>query len=150
MARLVSLIAALPQSLGAATVNRFCGSSMTSVHIAAGAIAAGAGEVFICAGVESMSRVPMMGFNPLPNPELHARVPGAYISMGDTAENVARKWEIPGGEQEALAVRSHQRAHAAHEAGNFADEIVAITGVRVTVPPTAASAPTPPWRVWPR
>ena len=128
MARLVSLIAGLPQSLGAATVNRFCGSSMTSVHMAAGAIAAGAGEVFICAGVESMSRVPMMGFNPLPNPELHTRVPGAYMGMGDTAENVACRWEIPRGEQEAFAVRSHQRAHAAHEAGHFADELVAITG----------------------
>ena len=133
MARLVSLIAGLPQSLGAATVNRFCGSSMTSVHIAVGAIAAGAGEVFICAGVESMSRVPMMGFNPLPNPELHARVPGAYMGMGDTAENVARRWEIGRREQEEFAVRSHQRAHAAREAGNFADEIVAITGRKGTV-----------------
>jgi acetyl-CoA acyltransferase len=133
MARLVSLIAGLPQSLGAATVNRFCGSSMTSVHMAVGAIAAGAGEVFVCAGVESMSRVPMMGFNPLPNPELHAREPGAYMGMGDTAENVARRWEIGRGEQEAFAVRSHQRAHAAREAGRFADEIVAITGRKGTV-----------------
>ncbi|HUO53663.1 MAG TPA: acetyl-CoA C-acyltransferase, partial [Rhodoblastus sp.] len=72
VARLVSFLAGLPKSLGAATVNRFCGSSMTSVHMAMGAIAIGAGEVFICAGVESMSRVPMMGFNPLPNPELAA------------------------------------------------------------------------------
>lgn len=133
MARLVSLIAGLPQSLGAATVNRFCGSSMTSVHIAAGAIAAGAGEVFICAGVESMSRVPMMGFNPLPNPELQARMPGAYMSMGDTAENVARRWKITRREQEELAVRSHQRAHAAREAGNFASELVPITTRKGTV-----------------
>lgn len=133
MARLVSLIAGLPQSLGAATVNRFCGSSMTSVHIAAGAIAAGAGEVFICAGVESMSRVPMMGFNPLPNPELQARMPGAYMSMGDTAENVARRWKITRREQEELAVRSHQRAHAAREAGNFAGELVPITTRKGTV-----------------
>ena len=133
MARLVSLMAGLPQSLGAATVNRFCGSSMTSVHMAAGAIAAGAGDVFICAGVESMSRVPMMGFNPLPNPELHARMPGAYMGMGDTAENVARTWEISRGEQEIFAVRSHQRAHAAREAGKFVDEIIAITGRKGTV-----------------
>ena len=66
LARLVSLMAGLPKSLGAATVNRFCGSSMTAAHIAAGAIRMDAGEVFIAAGVESMSRVPMMGFNPLP------------------------------------------------------------------------------------
>jgi acetyl-CoA acyltransferase len=133
IARLVSLIAGLPQSMGAATVNRFCGSSMTSVHIAVGAIAAGAGEAFLCAGVESMSRVPMMGFNPLPNPELHARVPGAYMGMGDTAENVARRWEIGRREQEEFAVRSHERAHVAREAGRFADEIVAITGRKGTV-----------------
>ena len=64
---------------------------MQSIHIAAGAIQLGAGEVFICAGVESMSRVPMMGFNPLPNPALTKEIPAAYIGMGETAENVARK-----------------------------------------------------------
>ena len=70
VARMISFIAGLPISLGAATINRYCGSSMTAVHMAAGAIAMGAGEAFICAGVESMTRVPMMGFNPMPNPEL--------------------------------------------------------------------------------
>src|SRR5271157_1983116 len=100
VARLVSMMAGLPKSLGAATVNRFCGSSMTSVHIAAGAIRMNAGEVFIAAGVESMTRVPMMGFNPLPNPDLIAKEPCAYIGMGDTAENVAAKWEIGRKEQE--------------------------------------------------
>ncbi len=94
MARLVSFLAGLPKSLGAATVNRFCGSSMTAVHMAAGAIATGSGEVFICAGVESMSRVPMMGFNPMPNPELAKKMPAAYMGMGDTAENVAAQWKI--------------------------------------------------------
>jgi acetyl-CoA acyltransferase len=128
VARLISLLAGLPKSLGAVTVNRFCGSSMTSVHIAAGAIQLGAGEAFICAGVESMTRVPMMGFNPLPNPDLYARLPAAYIGMGDTAENVARKWTISRNEQEEFAVRSHQLASAAQSAGKFADEIVPITG----------------------
>jgi acetyl-CoA acyltransferase len=127
LARLVSLMAGLPISLGAATINRFCGSSMTSVHVAAGAIAMGAGEAFICAGVESMSRVPMMGFNPLPNPELAKAMPGAYMGMGDTAENVARRWKIGRKEQEELAVESQRRAAAARDAGKFADEIVAIT-----------------------
>ena len=84
------LLAGLPLSVAGTTVNRFCGSSMQSIHMAAGAIALGAGEVFICAGVESMSRVPMGGFNPMPNPALaKADARSAYIGMGDTAENVA-------------------------------------------------------------
>jgi acetyl-CoA acyltransferase len=124
--RLIGLFAGLPQSVGGMTVNRFCGSSMQSVHIAAGMIQLGAGEVFIAAGVENMSRVPMMGFNPLPNPALNALVPGAYIGMGDTAENVARKWHISRAEQEAFAVRSQQRAAAALHSGYFKDEIVPI------------------------
>ena len=71
------------------TVNRWCGSSMQSIHIAAGAIAMGAGNAFICCGVESMSRVPMNGFNPMPHPKLHEDNPNVYLSMGTTAENVA-------------------------------------------------------------
>ncbi len=128
LARLVSLLAGLPKSLGAATVNRFCGSSMTAAHIAAGAIAMDAGEAFIAGGVESMSRVPMMGFNPLPHPEFAAREPGAYMAMGDTAENVAAKWEVGRAEQEAFSARSQKRAASARESGKFADEIIAIKG----------------------
>jgi len=124
--RLIGLLAGLPQSVGGMTVNRFCGSSMQSVHIAAGMIQLGAGDAFIAAGVESMSRVPMMGFNPLPNPALNALVPGAYIGMGDTAENVAQKWHISRAEQEAFAVRSQRRAAAAQQGGYFKDEIVPI------------------------
>ena len=127
VARMVSLLAGLPISLGAATINRYCGSSMTSVHVAAGAIALGAGEAFICAGVESMTRVPMMGFNPMPNPELNKALPNAYISMGDTVENVATRWKISRLEQEVFAVESHRRAAAARAAGKFKDEIIAIT-----------------------
>ncbi len=123
--RLVALLAGLPQSVAGMTVNRFCGSSMQSVHIAAGQIQLGAGEVFIAAGVESMTRVPMSGFNPLPNPALQAKVP-AYIAMGDTAENVANKWHLSRAEQEAFAVRSQRRAAAAAEAGYFKDELVPI------------------------
>ena len=130
--RLVALLADLPQSVAGMTVNRFCGSSMQSVHIAAGQIQLGAGEVFIAAGVESMSRVPMSGFNPLPNPALQAKT-AAYISMGDTAENVAGKWHLSRTEQEAFAVRSQQRAAAAAAAGNFAAEIVPITSKSGTV-----------------
>jgi acetyl-CoA acyltransferase len=126
MARLIGLIAELPQSVAGTTVNRFCGSSMQSAHMAAGAIHMGAGEAFICMGVESMSRVPMSGFNPLPNPALYERLPAAYIGMGETAENVARKWKISREEQEAFAVESHRRAAAAQKAGRLADEIVAV------------------------
>src|SRR3984957_19906509 len=126
VARLIGLLADLPLSVAGVTVNRFCGSSMQSIHIAAGQIALGAGEVFVCAGIESMSRVPMMGYNPLVNPALMQSMPAAYIGMGETAENVARKWQIPRGEQEAFAVRSHQRAAAAVAAGKLNDEIVPI------------------------
>jgi acetyl-CoA acyltransferase len=125
VARLIGLIAGLPQSVGGLTVNRFCGSSMSAVHYAAGQIALGAGEVFIAAGIESMSRVPMMGFNPLPNPAL-AKTSAAYIGMGDTAENLAGRYGIDRAAQEAFAVASQQKAAAAIAAGKLSDEIVAI------------------------
>ncbi len=127
VARMISFIAGLPISLGAATINRYCGSSMTAVHVAAGAIAMGAGDAFICAGVESMTRVPMMGFNPMPNPDLVKTNPAAYMPMGDTAENVAARWKLSRLEQEQFAVESHRRAAAARAAGKFKDEIIAIT-----------------------
>ncbi|WP_428492027.1 thiolase family protein [Rhodopila sp.] len=133
VARLIGFLAGLPLSVAGVTVNRFCGSSMQSVHIAAGQIALGAGEVFICAGIESMTRVPMMGYNPLINPTLMQAMPAAYVGMGETAENVARKWQIPRAAQEAFAVRSHRRAAAAVAAGNLAREIVPITGKGGTV-----------------
>jgi acetyl-CoA acyltransferase len=133
VARLIGLLADLPLSVAGVTVNRFCGSSMQSIHIAAGQIALGAGDVFICAGIESMTRVPMMGYNPLVNPALMQSMPAAYMGMGETAENVARKWQIGRSEQEAFAVRSHQRAAAAVQSGKLADEIVPITTKTGTV-----------------
>ena len=126
LGRIVALTADLPISVAGATINRFCGSSMQAIHMAAGAIRMDAGEAFVCAGVESMSRVPMGGFNPMPNPELYERNEGAYMSMGETAENLARKYQITRAEQEALAVASHQRAADAWEAGRFDGEVVAI------------------------
>ncbi len=126
VARLVGMLAGLPRSVAGTTVNRWCGSSMQAIHFAAGAIAMGSGRAFIAAGVESMTRVPMMGFNPMPNPALADKEPGAYISMGITAENLAAKYGISRAEQEAYAGRSHQKAGAAQAAGKFADEIVAI------------------------
>lgn len=126
VARLIGMIADLPQSVAGATVNRFCGSSMQGIHMAAGAIALGAGEAFLCAGIESMTRVPMLGFNPMPNPALNDRLPAAYISMGTTAENVANKYKISRAEQEAFAVLSQTKASAARAAGKLKDEIVPI------------------------
>ncbi|HJP10681.1 MAG: acetyl-CoA C-acyltransferase [Proteobacteria bacterium] len=126
MARLVALLAGLPITVAGTTVNRFCGSSMQSIHTAAGAIQMGAGEVFICAGVESMSRVAMGGFNPMPNPVLHETIPGAYMSMGETAENVGREYGISRAEQEEFAVLSQQKASDAQSGGRLDEEIVPI------------------------
>ncbi|MCZ6847512.1 MAG: thiolase family protein, partial [Alphaproteobacteria bacterium] len=126
MARLVVFLAELPQSVAGTTVNRLCGSSMNAIHMAAGAIQMNAGEVFVCAGVESMTRVPMTGYNPMPHPGLMDSFPAAYISMGETAENVAAKYQIPRRQQEAFAVESQARAAKAQTAGKFDDEIVAI------------------------
>ena len=123
LARLVVLLSELPQSIAGMTINRFCGSSMEAIHIAAGKIALGAGDVFIAAGVESMSRVPMGGFNPLPNPALYASLPAAYMSMGLTAEKVAQICHVSRESQEAFALASQQKAAIA----DFSNEIIPIT-----------------------
>jgi acetyl-CoA acyltransferase len=128
VARLASFLAKLPVTTAATTVNRFCGSSMQAMHMAAGAIQLDAGEAFICAGVESMTRVPMMGFNPMPHPGLVKDYPQALASMGQTAENVAKKHQVTRQQQEDFAVASHQKAAAAQGAGKLAAEIVAIDG----------------------
>lgn len=134
LARIVGLLAGLPQEVGGMTVNRFCGSSMQAVHIAAAQIEAGMGDAFLCVGVESMTMVPQGGFNFSPNPQLYEHS-DAYISMGDTAENVAQRWNVSRVDQEALAVESHRKAAAARAQGRLADEIIPITtdaGERVT------------------
>ncbi len=135
VAKLVAMIAGLPRCVAGTTINRFCGSSMQAIHMAAGSIQMGAGHAFIAGGVESMTRVPMMGFNPMPNPKLAEREPGAYMAMGTTAENLAKKYGITRQDMEHYAVRSHQKAAAAQAAGKFEAEIVAIDtpdGKRVT------------------
>ena len=125
LARIVGLLAGLPQEVGGMTVNRFCGSSMQAVHIAAAQIEAGMGEAFLCVGVESMSMVPQGGFNFSPNPELLANTQ-TYLSMGETAENVAARWHVSRADQEALAVESHRKATAARTEGRLADEIIPV------------------------
>ncbi|HMA16768.1 MAG TPA: thiolase family protein, partial [Kiloniellaceae bacterium] len=126
VARLIGFLAELPISVAGTTVNRFCGSSMQAIHMAAGAIQLDAGEAFICAGIESMSRVPMAGFNPLLHPGLAERFPAAYISMGETAENVARRHQITRKRQEELAVESHRKAAVARGEGRLKDEIAPV------------------------
>ena len=117
VARLIGFLADLPLSVAGVTINRFCGSSMQAVHMAAGAIQLDAGEVFVCAGIESMTRVPLGGYNPMPSPELMDKYPQAYMSMGITAENVARQYQITREDQQAFAVKSHAKAASAQEAG---------------------------------
>ena len=128
VARNIIFLAGLPNSIAGDTINRFCGSSMQAIHQAAGAIKMGAGEAFICAGIESMSRVMMGGFNPMPNPILINAGHAAYMGMGETAENLAKKYNISRVEQEVFAVESHKRATAAQAAGKFKDEIVPVPG----------------------
>ena len=125
LARIVGLLAGLPETVGGMTVNRFCGSSMQAVHIAAAQIEAGMGDAFLCVGVESMTMVPQGGFNFSPNPQLQANT-DAYISMGETAENVAQRWGVTRADQELLALQSHQKAAAARDRGLLVDEIVPI------------------------
>jgi acetyl-CoA acyltransferase len=134
VARIIGFLAELPLSVGGATVNRFCGSSMQAILMAAGAIQMNAGELFLCAGVESMTRVPMGGFNPLPNPALFKRYPQAFAGMGETAENLAKQYKISRQRQEEFALASQQKTAAAQAAGKFDAEIVPIdTGKGGTV-----------------
>jgi acetyl-CoA acyltransferase len=127
LARLIALLAHLPIATAGTTVNRFCGSSMQAIHMAAGAIQLDAGEVFVCAGVESMTRVQLGGFNFLPNARLIEEYPQAYMSMGETAENVAKRYQITRDDQEEFAVQSHAKAAAAQAGGRFQDEMVPIS-----------------------
>ena len=126
VARLVGFLADLPLNVAGVTVNRFCGSSMQAIHMAAGAMQMGAGEAYVCAGVESMSRIPMTGFNPMPHPGLAERMEGAYMGMGETAENVAQKYDISREDQDAFALNSQLKAAKAQTDGLLKDEIIPI------------------------
>ena len=126
LARMITFLSDLPNSLGGVTINRFCGSSMQAIHDATGRIAMGAGEAFICGGVESMTRIPMTGFNPMPNPKLADDYPEVFTSMGITAENLAEQRGISRERQEAFAIESHRKAANAQETGALVSEIVAI------------------------
>ena len=124
MARLISFRAGLPITAGAATINRFCGSSQEAMLMAARAILTNQGDLFLAGGVESMSKVPMMGFNVSLDPYLTQNYPQAYCSMGITAENLAKEYKITRNEQDEFAYNSHQKAAAAWKAGKYEKEIV--------------------------
>ena len=124
--RIAALMAGVPKTAGGVTTNRFCGSSMQAIHDAAGMIALGAAEAVIAGGVESMSRIPMGGFNFNPNPDFAEKWPGVYMGMVETAENVARENGISRARQEEVALKSHFKAAAAKKAGRFDNEIVPI------------------------
>ena len=124
MARMVALSANLPITVPAETINRFCSSGLQAIAHAAFAIMAGQMQVAISGGTESMSMVPMTGYKFSPMPYLAENWPGAFTSMGLTAENVAMKYEVSREDQDTFSMRSHQRAFAAVDSGRFDPEIV--------------------------
>jgi len=124
VARLIALRAGFPVEVPACTSNRFCSSGSQAIAWAADVIRSGNAEVIIAGGVESMSAVPMGGNKIVADPELMDLLPNAYAAMGTTAEVVARQFGITREEQDAFALRSHQRAAAAIAAGKFKEEIV--------------------------
>lgn len=125
LGRQLVFLSQLTNQTGGSTVNRWCGSSMQAIHMAAGSIAMNAGEIFLAMGVESMTRIPMGGFNPMPNPELYERYPEAYMNMGETAEEVAKVKNVERSAMEAFAYQSHQKAAAA----DLSAEIIPVNGV---------------------
>ncbi len=131
--RIAALKAGLPHTVPAQTVNRFCSSGLQTIAQAAERIMAGFADVIIAGGVENMSMVPMDQAKMSINPELAARYPEVYTTMGITAELVAERYDISREDQDAFALRSHQRAAAAIASGSFTDEIVPVS-TRVAVP----------------
>jgi acetyl-CoA acyltransferase len=126
VARIASLRAGIPVSASAATVNRFCSSGLQAIAYAAERIMCGFSSAIVAGGTESMSLIPMGGHKVAPNPTLMDSYPDVYLSTGLVAENHARESKITREEQDAFALRSHQRAVAAIDAGRFADEIVSV------------------------
>ena len=126
LGRIVGMLAGLPDSVAGVTVNRWCGSALQSIQMAAGMIATNAGEAFICGGVESMTRVPMFGFNIAPPAAWSQEETDAYMKVGLTAERVAERYGITREEQDRFGFDSQTKAMAAQEDGRLAQEIVAI------------------------
>jgi len=135
VARIASLRAGIPVEASAVTVNRFCSSGLQAIAYAAERIMLGHGQAAVAGGTESMSMVPMGGNKVSPNPSLVASYPDVYLSTGLVAENHARESKVSRAAQDQFALRSHQRALSAIDAGRFTDEIVPVT-VRVVDGPS--------------
>jgi len=130
VARVVGLLAGLPEESSAMTINRFCSSGLQAIAIAAGSIATGANDIAVAGGVESMSMVPMTGNKLSASPEAMARVASVYTPMGITAENVANRFSISRADQDAFALSSQRKAAAAQAAKRFDEEIVPVKATR--------------------
>src|ERR1700685_598593 len=128
VARIAALRAGLPVETSAMTINRFCSSGLQAIALAAERIMAGQGDVAVAGGTESMSMVPMGGNKISPNPSLMDSYPDAYLGMGLTAENLAKKYGITREQADEFSFASHQKALAAISAGKFKDEIVPVAG----------------------
>ena len=167
VARIAALRAGLPVEASAMTINRFCSSGLQAIAMAAERIMVGSADVIVAGGTESMSMVPMGGNKVAPNPWLMDHYPDAYLGMGLTAENLARKYSITREQADEFSLASHQKALAAIAAGKFKDEIVPVE-VRTTIvangdgrggraqkpplqfsTPTKARAPTLRSKLWP-
>ena len=140
IARMASLRAGLPVEIPGATVNRLCSSGLEAIAIADMRIRSGGDRVVIAGGAETMSLLPFGGLKPSPNPWLAANYPAALLTMGLTAERVARHYQVSREDQDAFALTSHQKAIAAQAAGRFADELVPVT-VTSSVPGKKAGKP---------
>jgi acetyl-CoA acyltransferase len=134
VARIASLRAGIPVTASAVTVNRFCASGLQAIAFAAERVVCGSSSVVVAGGTESMSLVPMGGHKVAPNPTLVDQYPDVYLTTGLVAENHAREFGISRDEQDAFALRSHQRAVAAIDAGRFGDEIVPVTARLLEAP----------------
>ena len=133
IAKIVSFMTDMPEHVGGMTINRWCGSSMQAIHSAAGAISMNAGKVFICCGIESMTSVPINGLNYSPHPVLLKDQPNVYLSMGLTAENVAKKFNISRKEQQEFAIQSHAKTFKAQSLKSFDEEITVIKNQEIEV-----------------
>src|SRR5213082_45253 len=126
VARIASLRAGLPVEVSAMTINRFCSSGLQAIAMAAERILAGGAEVVLAGGTESMSMIPMGGNKISPNPWLVDHYPDAYLSMGLTAERLAKRYSITRQQADEFSLRSHQKALAAIQSGKFEDEVVPV------------------------
>ena len=133
IAKIVSFMTDMPEHVAGMTVNRWCGSSMQAIHDATGAIAINSGDVFLCCGVESMTFIPMNGLTYDPHPQLNKDNPNVYMSMGITAENVAKKFNISRVEQDDFAINSQKKTEDAIRSNRFKEELIKINQLGINL-----------------